>query len=397
MERELNAVLYPHTVCLDERALKYLLVLYDRLYHLPIDVALNPGHDRISQRFSMADSILDLAYGTRAQAHYSVMYMGDDTGWDDHLRRLMASYDMLEARGVCVVLQEPRISSPHEQHPLTPAVDLDMADTAFVDLCLRRVNPTMHIPDETGPAKVKSGGFMVRPPRYRGPHYFAQLCSERVNTALWFAETDNLVPVAVNELFTAVMKRKLHRLSTDSGAGNTARAEVRKGGYSQLSWELLSEAVPADRIAQRSFAELLDYREKTTEAAARFREYLWKVQASFVNQPWDEGFARELERIIHADLIPELLRLRQAKAEIWRKLFREGVKAVADPKALAPTVLALLAPDFSYIQLIGGAMTTAGLVLKPMARSLVDAQEKDRRRRRHALFLLVDLVGAERA
>ena len=37
------ALYYPETICLDEIELKYLLLLYDRIYFLPIDVRLNPG------------------------------------------------------------------------------------------------------------------------------------------------------------------------------------------------------------------------------------------------------------------------------------------------------------------------------------------------------------------
>lgn len=59
---ELCALYYPETICLDDAELKYLLLLYDKIYFLPIDVRLNPGHTRLSKRFSMNDAVLAVSY-----------------------------------------------------------------------------------------------------------------------------------------------------------------------------------------------------------------------------------------------------------------------------------------------------------------------------------------------
>lgn len=50
MDRTLDALFYPFTICLDETALKYLLLLYDRILYLPVDNLLNRGHDTLSKR-----------------------------------------------------------------------------------------------------------------------------------------------------------------------------------------------------------------------------------------------------------------------------------------------------------------------------------------------------------
>ncbi len=138
--KEVNALYYPETVCLDEIELKYLLLLYDKVFFLPIDNRLNPGHTSLSKRFSFQDGILSGAFKSKKDDYYTLMYCSDPTVWDDRMKRLMGLYDELEAKGIVVGLKDEEFANPNVCHPLRVAVDADMKDSEFVSSCLRYQN-----------------------------------------------------------------------------------------------------------------------------------------------------------------------------------------------------------------------------------------------------------------
>jgi len=76
-KENLFALYYPETICLHELELKYYLLLYDKIFFLPIDVHLNPGHTKLSKRFSLHDATLTGAFRSQKDAHYSIMYMSE--------------------------------------------------------------------------------------------------------------------------------------------------------------------------------------------------------------------------------------------------------------------------------------------------------------------------------
>ena len=74
-----NALYYPETICLDEIELKYLLLVYDKIFFLPIDNRLNPGHTSLTKRFSIRDTILTGAFKSKKDDHYAIMYCSEPT------------------------------------------------------------------------------------------------------------------------------------------------------------------------------------------------------------------------------------------------------------------------------------------------------------------------------
>ena len=74
----MDGLFFPEMVCLREDVLKSLVLIYDRLFFLPNDVRLNPGHESIRKRFSIHDSVLAAGFGDREEAHYSLLYSSEE-------------------------------------------------------------------------------------------------------------------------------------------------------------------------------------------------------------------------------------------------------------------------------------------------------------------------------
>ncbi len=191
-----SALYYPETICLDESELKYLLLLYDRVFFLPIDLQPNPGHTTLRKRFSINDTLLTGGFKSREEAHYSLMYLSEPSSWDGRMHRLMDLYDELEEKKIVVALQDAEFADTTHEHPLKVAVDADMADAEFVQLCIRHQNQKIFIPkNDLDDSKIKGGGFVVRPILYQGELSIPSICAERLNTALFISGRDNLFPV----------------------------------------------------------------------------------------------------------------------------------------------------------------------------------------------------------
>src|SRR5947209_11041507 len=98
----LDALFLPQIVCLRERVLKFMLLNFDRIFFLPNDVRLNPGHSTILRRFSIFDGLLLSAFGSREDVYYAAMYASEPNIWDDRMKHLMDTYHFLEQEGVCI-------------------------------------------------------------------------------------------------------------------------------------------------------------------------------------------------------------------------------------------------------------------------------------------------------
>jgi hypothetical protein len=146
MMKELCALYYPETICLDDAELKYLLLLYDKIFFLPLDIRLNPAYTRLSKRFSINDAILSGAFKSQRAAHYAIMYSSESACWDDYMKQLMELYDELEEKKMLVGLEDSEFSNPNEWHPLRTGVDADMASSDFVDLCNVHRNEKIFVP-----------------------------------------------------------------------------------------------------------------------------------------------------------------------------------------------------------------------------------------------------------
>jgi hypothetical protein len=365
--------------------LKYLLLLYDKIFFLPIDNRLNPGHTSLTKRFSIRDTILSGAFKSKRDDHYAIMYCSEPKVWDDRMKHLMGLYDELEAKGIVVGLQDKEFSDPNEIYPLEVAVDADMKDPEFISSCLRYQNKKILL-STIDDAKMKGGGLILRPFMYKGELGIPSICSERMNTTLFIAGRDNLFPVCGNSMYVELLKTKLKRAAIVPPEYATPPSNVHR--FSLLSWEITTEVVPKSTVLEKTMKDLLRYKEACIDLKQKFRSYLWSLEALISSEPWDDNFPKELDRIVKKEIVPEVQRIREQKIVIWEKLFGQTLKSLASPKVAPVLVVIQLVTGLSFWEILAlSTSVIAGTALKP----LIDAGQEERSLRRNALFFLLRL------
>jgi hypothetical protein len=386
INKGINALYYPETICLDEVELKYLLLLYDRVFFLPVDIQLNPGHTTLTKRFSLNDMTLAGAFKSKKASLYASMYSSEPNVWDDKMKRLMDLYDELEEKGIVIGLTDEKIANPYELHPLKVAVDADMKDFYFVSTCQRYQKEKITI-SKIDNAKMKSG-ILLRPPIYKGNLSIPSICSERINTTLFIAGRDNLFPVCGQPMYVELLKTKLRRAASAPPEHTTPPNTAHR--FSLLSWEIATEVVPQNIIKEKSIKELLRYKIACIDLKQKFRSYLWSLESSMSAEPWGENFSREIDIIIKKEVIPEVQRIQEQKIAIWEKLFGQTLKSLTSVK-IAPVLVGIhLVAGLSFWEIL--ALSTSiigGATFKP----IVDAWQEMRPIRRNALFFLIRLLG----
>lgn len=389
--KPINALYYPQTVCLNEEFLKYLILSFDRIYLLPIDNRLNPGHTSVSSRFSISDNILSALYGTLEECHYLTMYSGDSSAWDERLSTLMASYDWLEEKGLCVPLADARF---FETYPLESAVESDLHDPEFMAVCERYQNEKFLLPSNVPQGKIKGGGLGVRPPVYPGKRGVTALLAERLNSTLYWAERHQAIPVTNAELFNraygAKLKRALVNRSfwTDRGA----REQVQATTVSVLSWQLFQEVVPPSALQGKSLEELLSYKRETGELHEKYRDYVGALAAEISAEPWEERHIRQIDDLVKRKVIPEIAELKEKERVVWESMFGEIVKTAAKGGYLVPVMSLTMINGLSYADLLYyGVLAAIAKGGRDILAEILDMVVARRAVRRNALFFVLNL------
>lgn len=388
-----DALYYPQTVCLNEKVLKYLLLHFNRIWFLPIDLHLNPGHTSIVRRFSIVDGLIASMFGSPEETRYTSMYDSEPNVWDDRLRRLMATYESLEEEGICCPLKDERFEDPGSVHPLKGAVDSDLRDAEFLAFCRRHKRPQAILPPDIG-GEFKGGGAAMRPLVYPLEHRPAALCSERINTTLYIADAHDLVPVSSDRFFMKLFGTKLKRVIANPEFRHERAADVqeRKLKLNMLSWEIFVEAIPDAAIAQRSVMDIVAYKRESRDLHERFWGYISKLEGEIASVPWSPAIGREVERLVQGTVLPGMKDLESARVDLWEKLFGRIVeRSVAKWKLASLAFGMTLIPSLSYAELLWYATAGGAVALADMAPAVCDMVLARRRLRRSALFFLANL------
>ena len=387
-KENLFALYYPETICLHELELKYYLLLYDKIYFLPIDVNLNPGHTKLSKRFSLHDATLTGSFRSKKDAHYSLMYMSEPEIWDDYMKQLMDLYDELEEKGILVPLRDDRFENSYSWHPLKPAVEADMNDRNFIAVCGQYRNEKIFVPSTDG-AKIKGGGVATRPAYFKGDTGLFSVCSERLNATLLFAENKGLYPVSPYRMYVDLLSTKLKRISTahTQQPKSMGNLPVKRQKISMLSWEITTEVVPQDIIMTKSAKEILKYKTACKEQKERFNSYLLGLETTINSEPWDSKFHKELDKIVYNEFLPEIQKVRDNKLTIWEKMFGDTIKSISSIKVLPPLIGLHFVPGLSFFDILSMSTVLLGSATLP---KIVDAWKDERQSRRNAFFFLAN-------
>jgi hypothetical protein len=260
-----------------------------------------------------------------------------------------------------------------------------MQDSDFVTLCQKYRNKKIFIPMINN-AKIKGGGFIVRPSKFKEPYGIPSICAERMNAVFYLSGKYELFPVCGDKMYVDLLKAKLRRAAIASPKFATPPKNFHK--FSMLSWEVATEVIPRVVIGSKSANEIIRYKEACLDAKQRFRSYLWRLEAATSSEAWDNKFTVELEKLIKMEIVPETQKIRDQKVEIWEKLFGDTLTSLTSAKVLPPLLGIHLVPGLSFWQILAfSSSTIAYATFKP----LVDAWREERKLRRNALFFLLNL------
>lgn len=396
-KRQFNALYYPETICLDREELKYLLLLYDKVCFLPVDIHLNPGHNTLSSRFSLGDGFLAGAFKTKREAYYAQMFMSEPKAWDPYMRALMETYDELEEKKVFVPLTHPKFDPDTGRSPVEKSVEADMLDAEFLRLCKRHLNPKIFIPkiDDT---VIKGGGFAITRPflYHKGENAIPSVCSDRLNSALFFAEQENLFPVSPHQMYVDLLTTKIKRIAAPIKPFPEVQSlqQTRSHRFSIFSWEVMTEAIPLQAMENKSVSEILRYKESCSDLKERFRNHLLGIETSINSEPWDSGFQNELDKIVKKEVLPEIQAVRDKKTVIWESLFGESIKSLMSLKILPPLLGVHLVPGLSFGEIL--SLSTAAVVGTAAVPNLINAWKEERQLYRNAMFFIVNFAGRKR-
>jgi len=163
------------------------------------------------------------------------------------------------------------------------------------------------------------------------------MCSERINTALYFADLKQLVPVADHALFNALYGTKLQRAISNPWflREHGAQDQVTKLKISVLTWQLFSEIIPPEVIDTKSANAILDYKSEAAELQERYRTYVRTMETDVAVAAWDESLMSEVDRLVRRKVVPEIERITEQKKQLWERFFGETIEVVTKPKVLA--------------------------------------------------------------
>lgn len=403
MSEELNALYFPEIVCLDENLLKYMILIYDRIYFLPNDIRLNPGHDTISKRFSLNDSILSLAFGNKNEVHKYTLYGCEEKNWDDDLKRLMSTYDLLEEQNICIPISDPTIEDFSRTHALEDSIKFDIQDSNFIDLCNKNINTRITLPDPSKYGEIKGGGFSMRSNRIIGQggkvdvarqydenkNYFHYLCSERINTALYISGKHNTVPVSKNVFFHNAINTKLGRiiknpLFLDEKVFDEQKEKI---SINILNWQIIDQIIPVEAFQTKNIDQILKYKKESKELSLKFRDKVSRLELMVSQEPWDIKFEKEVNKIVSLEVVPEVEKLLERKKEIWRKLFDEAIKTTFSKKFLTASLGMNFVMNLNFLELL---LYSTALWSSSILPNLIDLRREEQNIRKNALFYLIN-------
>ena len=306
----------------------------------------------------------------------------------------MDTYDYLESIGVCIPIKDTAFSDARQWHPLKPFVDADVSNSIFTDLCRSAMNKRLIIAGHPN-AETKGGGFATRPFEYKGDKGFASLCSQRINSVLYFAGIRNLVPLSNHDLFIELLRLKLESVAKNEqcNKGTNVPEQVRRAILALLSYEIATEAIPPGTLQKKTIKQILTYKDACRESQDRFRKRLFALEAKLEQDAWDDDFRVRISRLVRSEILPEIDNIRESKRIIWEKLFGETIKVVFSPRVVTSIIAAtfVFAPlpylDTLRYSAVGLAAATAVSNLLP---KLVDSAIEERQRRRHSLFYIAN-------
>lgn len=178
-------------------------------------------------------------------------------------------------------------------------------------------------------------------------------CSAMMNFALNVSQEQGIVPLADAEPYRDLLSVKYARaVRLVENAGSKIQ-------LTDLSFAILDEVVPANRLEQLNLQQIVDYRKETESAREAFLEHLAALHAKQGGVAKDGDYSEVVRNIVVGEIVPEARKFKSQIDGVYEKLF--GALAVGAIGALGagPTVLQFLGdlswPNICHLAGVAGA------------------------------------------
>jgi hypothetical protein len=170
----------------------------------------------------------------------------------------------------------------------------------------------------------------IQPMRFKTPAeraksfiYDASKCSAMVNFALNASQHQGFAPLADSVVYQRLLGVKYAR-----AVSNVGKSEPQIH-LSDLSFAILDELVPAERLEQMTYGDVVKYRKESAAAREAFLEHLSTLHAK-QSTITDDDYAKALTTIVNTEILPEARTFKNKMAAIHDNLFGSLVaKAVS--------------------------------------------------------------------
>ena len=169
----------------------------------------------------------------------------------------------------------------------------------------------------------------------------ATTCSATMNFALRVSEHQGITPLADSFVYQNLLSTKYAR------AANTLGGKIK---LTDLSFAIFDELVPAERLEQMTFGDVVKYRKETEQAREVFLEHLAALHLK-QGVIHDSDYSAAIKNIIVGDIVPEARKFKNALDNVYEKLvgrLASGVLAYAGSGAALQ-----IYGDMSWAKLLG--------------------------------------------
>jgi hypothetical protein len=164
--------------------------------------------------------------------------------------------------------------------------------------------------------KIQPFRFKTPTERAKSLVSHATTCSAMVNFALNASQHQAITPLADSVVYQQLLGAKYARAAA-------ASALVKIGSKIQLtdlSFAILDELVPAERLEQLEFIDVVKYRKESAAAREAFLEHLSALHAK--QGAVDDGnYGGAISKIVNTEIIPEARKFKNAMDHVYSKLF----------------------------------------------------------------------------
>lgn len=396
MSKSNIGIFYPQSICLYENLLKNYLLFFDKILFLPNDTRLNPGYGtNFRNRFSINDSILDYAFYSDLELKHSIEYSSEEKCWSDKLKKIMDEYDKLEENGILEIIHNEDFSDIYQRHPLESSITADLSDPRFITTSNANVNARKidRTKDNGGP--IKGGGIMIRP-RRKGL-LFPEICSEKINTTLYFAELYGATPITNHRKFNLLLRNKANRCwqNQDYLDNEGLAARIKKA---MILVEISRQVIPGEVVQNKSISDILKYKNKSLNKEIEYQKCINDLEKLSIENLDSKKIESEIAALVSREIVPKINEINKQKKDLWGNLFKESIDAFCSPEIMfpiasmpiipkIPILSAHLFPNLSYMDILIYSTTFFGMKIAPqIINSLIDRNNI----RKNSLSFLID-------